>query len=161
MPHIELESFDLNAAEKRLVETALQAGGSIVLAAQLLGVTRHAVKRRIIKHQIMWPLQSDAPHDGALAVAVPMTSEPLRPVATLPTRSSPHVNAALKTFSWIAVFAPRRVWQEETGDALEVISAMEWAGCSALKIRLKVWATIFWVLLNGLREIIAGLKGRK
>lgn len=68
---------------------------------------------------------------------------------------------AADTFSWLAILAPRRVWQEETGDALEIIAAMEVAGCSAFKIKLKVWSTILWVLLNGLREFVAGLTGRK
>lgn len=66
-----------------------------------------------------------------------------------------------RSFSWFATLAPRRVWQEETGDALETIAAMQVAGCSAFKIRLKVWSTILWVLLNGLRETIAALTGRK
>ncbi|MEZ4427753.1 MAG: helix-turn-helix domain-containing protein [Nannocystaceae bacterium] len=48
---------DLNLAkvEKTLCETALKDAGSIVDAAQLLGITRHALKRRIIKHNIAWP----------------------------------------------------------------------------------------------------------
>lgn len=74
---------------------------------------------------------------------------------------SEHVPRATRTFSWLAAIAPRRVWQEETGDALEVIAAMEKAGCSAFKIRLKIWSTIFWVLLNGMRELVAALAGRK
>lgn len=73
----------------------------------------------------------------------------------------PTVSRAGRAFSWFAILAPRRVWQEETGDALEVIAAMERAGCSTFKIRLKIWSTIFWVLLNGVRETIAALTGRK
>jgi DNA-binding NtrC family response regulator len=38
---------------------ALATAGSIVEAAQLLGVTRHALKRRIIKHRIEWPRESE------------------------------------------------------------------------------------------------------
>ncbi len=52
---IVLDSYDLAAAERRLCVAALDAAGSIVPAAQLLGVTRHALKRRIIKHRIEWP----------------------------------------------------------------------------------------------------------
>ena len=50
-----LDSYNLADAERRLCEAALEEGGSIVEAASLLGITRHALKRRIIKHAIEWP----------------------------------------------------------------------------------------------------------
>lgn len=50
-----LENLNLAAAEKLLCETALNEAGSIVEASNLLGITRHALKRRIIKHSIEWP----------------------------------------------------------------------------------------------------------
>ena len=50
-----LEDFNLAAAERRLCVEALDRGGNIVAAAQLLGITRHAMKRRIIKLRIDWP----------------------------------------------------------------------------------------------------------
>lgn len=52
---IVLESLNLADAERKLCEEALVAAGSIVEAANLLGITRHALKRRITKHQIEWP----------------------------------------------------------------------------------------------------------
>jgi DNA-binding NtrC family response regulator len=52
---IVLESLNLAEAERKLCEEALVTAGSIVEAANLLGVTRHALKRRILKHQIEWP----------------------------------------------------------------------------------------------------------
>lgn len=52
---IVLESFRLAEAERALCEHALHKGGNIVEAAMLLGITRHALKRRIVKHQIEWP----------------------------------------------------------------------------------------------------------
>lgn len=52
---IVLESLNLAHAERELCKAALHAGGSIVEAASLLGITRHALKRRIVKHQIQWP----------------------------------------------------------------------------------------------------------
>ena len=55
---VELDSLNLADAERKLCEEALRAGGSIVEAASLLGITRHALKRRIIKHRIEWPRQS-------------------------------------------------------------------------------------------------------
>lgn len=51
---IVLDNFNLTSAERLLCETALQTAGSIVEAAKLLGITRHALKRRIIKHNIRW-----------------------------------------------------------------------------------------------------------
>ena len=52
---IQLESLNLHAAERLLCEQALLKTGSIVEAAKLLGITRHALKRRIIKLGIPWP----------------------------------------------------------------------------------------------------------
>ena len=47
-----LEDFNLEAAERRLCIEALGLAGNIVGAAQLLGITRHALKRRMIKLDI-------------------------------------------------------------------------------------------------------------
>ncbi len=52
---VPLQSYNLAAAEKSLCVAALEQAGSIVEAARLLGITRHALKRRIIKHEIAWP----------------------------------------------------------------------------------------------------------
>jgi transcriptional regulator with GAF, ATPase, and Fis domain len=49
LPKIILEEFNLLAAERRLCIAALEQGVNLVGAAQLLGVTRHALKRRLIK----------------------------------------------------------------------------------------------------------------
>lgn len=50
-----LEDLNLRKAERMMCLQALEKGGSIVDAAQLLGITRHALKRRMIKHRIDWP----------------------------------------------------------------------------------------------------------
>jgi serine/threonine protein kinase len=55
---IVLDSYNLEAAEHLLCIKALETAGNIVSAATLLGVTRHALKRRIIKHKIDWPRRS-------------------------------------------------------------------------------------------------------
>lgn len=49
---ITLPNLQFLAAERLLLEEALRRGGSIADAAKLLGLTRHATKRRIIKHGI-------------------------------------------------------------------------------------------------------------
>lgn len=57
MPALQLASLNLLAAERALCVEALHTAGSILEAANLLGVTRHALKRRIIKHRIEWPVR--------------------------------------------------------------------------------------------------------
>lgn len=53
-----LEDLNLRKAERLLCNQALTRAGSIVEAAQLLGITRHALKRRMVKHSIDWPPRS-------------------------------------------------------------------------------------------------------
>lgn len=55
MPQITLEDFNLATAERRLCLEALELAGNIVGAARHLGITRHAMKRRIIKLNLNWP----------------------------------------------------------------------------------------------------------
>jgi transcriptional regulator with GAF, ATPase, and Fis domain len=55
MHPIILEAFNLEAAERRLCEEALDLATNIVGAAQILGITRHALKRRILKLGLEWP----------------------------------------------------------------------------------------------------------
>lgn len=59
-----LDNYNLTSAERFLCETALHAAGSIVEAAKLLGITRHALKRRIIKHNIRWTREAGARATG-------------------------------------------------------------------------------------------------
>jgi len=53
-PGLVVDSLNLNAVEHLLIERALKQGGSIIEAAKLLDTTRHAVKRRIMKHGVKW-----------------------------------------------------------------------------------------------------------
>ena len=48
------DDYNLRSAERTLLELALTRTGSIVEAARLLGITRHALTRRIVKHGIRW-----------------------------------------------------------------------------------------------------------
>jgi transcriptional regulator with GAF, ATPase, and Fis domain len=54
MQHLVLDSYNLESAERRLCVEALTTAGNIVGAARLLGITRHALKRRILKLDIPW-----------------------------------------------------------------------------------------------------------
>lgn len=50
-----IDTFDLATVERLLCNEALQvAGGSINVAAKMLGITRHALRRRITKYRIVW-----------------------------------------------------------------------------------------------------------
>lgn len=50
-----IDTFDLATVEHRLCSEALQvAGGSINIAAKMLGITRHALRRRFAKYRITW-----------------------------------------------------------------------------------------------------------
>lgn len=62
-----LDSYNLNTAERVLLIAALTEAGSIVEASKLLGITRHAVKRRIIKHNIDYVALTDRAVQGAAA----------------------------------------------------------------------------------------------
>jgi transcriptional regulator with GAF, ATPase, and Fis domain len=55
MRQVILESWNLAAAERALVVAALEEGGSVAEAAQLLGVNPRAAQRLIIKHRVEWP----------------------------------------------------------------------------------------------------------
>ncbi len=78
MRQIILEDLNLSNAERLLCEEALTEAGSIVEAANLLGITRHALKRRIIKHRIEWPRQSKT---TPVTQQAPMTVSQPAPVA--------------------------------------------------------------------------------
>jgi transposase-like protein len=80
---VPLNSYNLAAAEKALCVAALEQGGSIVEAARMLGITRHALKRRIVKHTIDWPrtgqsLNASA-EEAANSQARDLHSEPAAP----------------------------------------------------------------------------------
>ncbi|MCB9567014.1 MAG: hypothetical protein H6710_07360 [Myxococcales bacterium] len=68
--HLDLDSLNLEAAERTLCVEALNAAGTIIEAAALLGVTRHALKRRIIKHKIEWPVRRAIAHGSVAPVGV-------------------------------------------------------------------------------------------
>lgn len=67
---ITLDSFNLAAAERRLCVEALTTAGNIVGAAKLLGITRHSMKRRILKQGIAWSREL-----GQIVGAAPVVAE--------------------------------------------------------------------------------------
>lgn len=63
-----LDSYNLDKAARRLCCEALTTAGNIVGAAKLLGITRHSLKRRIIKLGIAWMRQGGRLLDAQPAV---------------------------------------------------------------------------------------------
>ena len=52
MPTLKIDTYNLAAIERQVCIAALEETGSLQDAAPLLGITRHALKRRIEKHRI-------------------------------------------------------------------------------------------------------------
>ncbi len=77
-----IDTLNLAAVERLLCVEALNTAGTIVDASKLLGITRHALKRRITKHSIAWPPQSRA------MIAGPTTPQTTAPDAA-PAFNSP------------------------------------------------------------------------
>jgi hypothetical protein len=69
---ITLDTFNLASNERRLCAEALRAAGNLVGAAKLLGITRHSMKRRIIKLGLDWTRRP-----GQLLAAEPLATAPL------------------------------------------------------------------------------------
>lgn len=53
--NIRLVDLNLETAERLLCLGALERSGSILAAAELLGITRHALRRRMTRLGIEWP----------------------------------------------------------------------------------------------------------
>lgn len=49
-----IDTFNLMTVERTVIEAALRQAGSIIEASALLGIDRHALKRRIVKHGIRY-----------------------------------------------------------------------------------------------------------
>lgn len=58
---ITLDTYNLESAERHLCEMALKDMGSIIEAAKRLGITRHSLKRRMIKHGLRVPRVATPP----------------------------------------------------------------------------------------------------
>ena len=86
-----LEDLNLRKAERLLCQQALTRAGSIVEAAQLLGITRHALTRRMIKHRIEWPTAATP----TAMTGVPTARDhrpPTSPQAVAPRSNPPESN---------------------------------------------------------------------
>lgn len=143
--------FNLNDAERRLCVEALTHAGSIVVAAQMLGITRHALKRRIIKHHINWPRAGRMVAETSAVAVAPAVVEPA-PVAAATT---PPIAEWL--LSQLEAFLPARMRNEDLGDAREHIADMVARGASSVKIWCQVLLVIWWTIL----KLVKGPGGRR
>lgn len=55
MARIVLDDLNLEVAEKTLIVEALNLTGSLIDAAQLLGITTRQLSRKMVHHRIEWP----------------------------------------------------------------------------------------------------------
>jgi hypothetical protein len=88
----------------------------------------------------------------------------LGPVATplVPVKPPPapaEVVRAQRTFDRLGAWLPRRINNEQMGDALESIHAMVLRGEPAWKVRLRVASAAFWVLAHTALELSLRLAG--
>lgn len=161
MHRIVLESYNLRDAEAAIVLHALKHSKNMREAARILDVTPRKLKRIITRLEIGWDFPAVEAKGSAVRSApsilpappieISPTAESLTPDDVSPSQEFPTVRMAGRAFSWLATLIPRRIWNEDVGDALEVIAAMERAGCSTVKIWSKVLATLFWALYTALR----------
>lgn len=76
-------------------------------------------------------------------------------------RSAARLRRPMSVLDTVSLLVPRRLADEEIGDALEEIYRLVREDRPQLKVWLKVCSTVFWIGINSLREIVASLLGRK
>jgi hypothetical protein len=64
-------------------------------------------------------------------------------------------------FGFIELVLPKRIREEDLGDALEDINRLEREGASRWRLWLKCGSTIVWVGLNAFREVSSAMWGKK
>jgi hypothetical protein len=72
--------------------------------------------------------------------------------------------AARSAFRWIGIFLPRRIRDEEIGDALEDIQKIiRDPNCPNVRraVRWKIVSTSFWLVWHGVRHVSASIRGKK
>lgn len=70
-------------------------------------------------------------------------------------------NAVHAIFDFVSLLVPRRLANEELGDALEVINREIAKRRPRWRIWLKVGTTLFWITINSLRWISGAFRGRR
>jgi hypothetical protein len=91
------------------------------------------------------------PLQSPLSLVVRPREEPART-----PREEPAIPAVLEV---VELLVPRRLRDEDLGDALEVLAALREQGASRWKIQLKVASTAFSILLAALHELAVKPRG--
>lgn len=78
--------------------------------------------------------------------------------ATKPTSAVAHAESIL---TWFEAIFSKRVRGEEIGDALELIHRFEGRRLARALICTKVVTTVFWLIINSIRECASSLLGKK
>jgi hypothetical protein len=74
---------------------------------------------------------------------------------TAKLRGARSLRAVDTVFTLISAVLPSRICRDEIGDAMEMINRYVQEGRSPWIVRLKVVTTIFWLLVNTVREVAA------
>lgn len=70
------------------------------------------------------------------------------------------IRRSINVLDSLSLLVPRRLAEEEIGDALERVRNLVRLGRPRWHVWLKVATTVFWVCLNSLREITSAVRGR-
>lgn len=116
-----MNDLNLRDAERALCLEALRRAGSLAEAAQLLGLTRHALSRRITKHKLVWPASEPQP---ALLISI----EPLAAELGATQLSTLQAPMALKAvLEWLQRLRP------QAGEAkVGLVALLDVAACAGL-----------------------------
>ena len=64
-----------------------------------------------------------------------------------------HLRAAQTVFGHLELIIPKRLYQEDLGDALEMIRQLVDQGRPCWQVYTKIVTSVLWVLLNAFREV--------
>jgi hypothetical protein len=70
-----------------------------------------------------------------------------------------HPLSSLRVLGLLSLILPRRLRDEDLGDALEDLACLRRSGAPRWQLHVKVVSTVFWLSLNAVREISSALQG--
>lgn len=84
-------------------------------------------------------------------------------LSSLPVGLRSHPSALSQVdavFAFLGVFIPCRIMKEDAGDARELISGLIEKNAPAWMVYTKLTSSVYWILVAGLREVLAATKKR-
>ncbi len=159
----------LCAAERALHREHVESGDSAssaydrVSAAERVVVWRADVQTAEMEAEAAGRAAAAARHEWAVADFTPWVEDLRWEETQQRNEKAVALEAAARWLGVIELLVPARLRQEEIGDALEVIQRVAADGQPRWpwRVAVKVASTAFWVLVNAVREMAAGLLGRK